>query len=204
MVSSRDERGSVGSIPVFRQRRSDQRSGRKIELLSLCRCWSCFWFVESIFIHFRSLTSAWNLTGCVGAVLASPLYLVISIQYFRTNNRILYIISWKCWVYTSDSCFILMIVSFLQVKTHLQAQAVQQIAVGHQHRHKSMSHALKSIYKDSGVVGLWRGVSGAIPRVLLFLQTFKAVKSVTRKLWPEISLVKRRRIYAFGKSKILG
>ncbi|GAU92531.1 hypothetical protein RvY_04600-2 [Ramazzottius varieornatus] len=80
-------------------------------------------------------------SGCVGAGLASPLYLV---------------------------------------KTHLQAEAAQQIAVGHQHHHKSMTRALVNIYKDSGIPGLWRGVGGAIPRVAVGsasqLATFSMVK----------------------------
>ncbi|XP_059151378.1 solute carrier family 25 member 35-like isoform X2 [Physella acuta] len=51
------------------------------------------------------------------------------------------------------------------VKTHLQSKANKEIAVGHQHPHESMSHAIKSIYKDHGTFGLWRGVSGAMVRV---------------------------------------
>ncbi|CAG5116978.1 unnamed protein product [Candidula unifasciata] len=54
---------------------------------------------------------------------------------------------------------------FYMVKTQLQSKANTEIAVGHQHPHESMSHALRTIFKDHGVLGLWRGVSGAVARV---------------------------------------
>ncbi|KAA0711705.1 Solute carrier family 25 member 34 [Triplophysa tibetana] len=53
------------------------------------------------------------------------------------------------------------------VKTHLQAQTVKSIAVGHQHNHQGVSSALVSIYQREGVLGLWRGVNGAVPRVMV-------------------------------------
>ncbi|KAJ7999457.1 hypothetical protein DPEC_G00194630 [Dallia pectoralis] len=66
------------------------------------------------------------------------------------------------------------------VKTHLQAQAVSAIAVGHQHNHQGMSNAFASIYRREGVVGLWRGVNGAVPRVMVGsavqLATFSSAK----------------------------
>lgn len=37
------------------------------------------------------------------------------------------------------------------VKTHLQAEATTTIAVGHQHHHKGMMNALKTIYSKHGV-----------------------------------------------------
>lgn len=70
---------------------------------------------------------------------------------------------------------------FYMIKTHLQSKANKEIAVGHQHPHESMSHAFKSIFKDHGVNGLWRGVSGAIVRVTVGsasqLSTFSAAKN---------------------------
>ncbi|CAG02891.1 unnamed protein product, partial [Tetraodon nigroviridis] len=51
------------------------------------------------------------------------------------------------------------------VKTHLQSQANSSIAVGHQYKHQGMIHALRAIYKDHGVIGLWRGSSAAVARV---------------------------------------
>ena len=51
------------------------------------------------------------------------------------------------------------------MKTHLQSQAVKEIAVGFQHSHSSMSEGLRSIYFEHGILGLWRGVGGAAGRV---------------------------------------
>ncbi|XP_074883794.1 solute carrier family 25 member 34 isoform X4 [Buteo buteo] len=66
------------------------------------------------------------------------------------------------------------------VKTHLQAQTLAAVAVGHQHNHESISGAFKSIYKQHGVAGLWRGVTGAVPRVAVGsaaqLATFTSAK----------------------------
>ncbi|KAM6371814.1 solute carrier family 25 member 34 isoform 3-T3 [Pluvialis apricaria] len=66
------------------------------------------------------------------------------------------------------------------VKTHLQAQTLAAVAVGHQHNHESISGAFGSIYKQHGVAGLWRGVTGAVPRVAVGsaaqLATFASAK----------------------------
>ncbi|XP_023686080.1 solute carrier family 25 member 34 [Paramormyrops kingsleyae] len=66
------------------------------------------------------------------------------------------------------------------VKTHLQAQAVEAIAVGHQHNHQGVSSAFATIYRREGVIGLWRGVNGAVPRVMVGsasqLATFSSAK----------------------------
>ncbi|XP_051551226.1 solute carrier family 25 member 34-like [Myxocyprinus asiaticus] len=74
------------------------------------------------------------------------------------------------------------------VKTHLQAQAVATIAVGHQHNHQGVSSAFVSIYQREGVLGLWRGVNGAVPRVMVGsaaqLATFSSAKDwVTHAQW---------------------
>ncbi|XP_068018908.1 LOW QUALITY PROTEIN: solute carrier family 25 member 34 [Melanerpes formicivorus] len=74
------------------------------------------------------------------------------------------------------------------VKTHLQAQTLSALAVGHQHNHENISAAFKSIYKQHGVAGLWRGVSGAVPRVAVGsaaqLATFTSAKDwVCEQQW---------------------
>ncbi|XP_029631884.1 solute carrier family 25 member 34 [Salmo trutta] len=74
------------------------------------------------------------------------------------------------------------------VKTHLQAQTVEAIAVGHQHNHQGVSSAFANIYRREGVVGLWRGVNGAVPRVMVGsaaqLATFSSAKEwVARLQW---------------------
>ncbi|XP_069803601.1 solute carrier family 25 member 34 [Dendropsophus ebraccatus] len=71
------------------------------------------------------------------------------------------------------------------VKTHLQAQTVAAIAVGHQHNHQSVSSAFETIYKKQGILGLWRGVNGAVPRVMVGsavqLATFANAKEWVKK-----------------------
>ncbi|XP_038642974.1 solute carrier family 25 member 35 isoform X1 [Scyliorhinus canicula] len=70
------------------------------------------------------------------------------------------------------------------VKTHLQAQST--IAVGHQYQHQGTFHALMGIYRRHGIVGLWRGASAAVPRVIVGsaaqLSTFSATKQFTNDL----------------------
>ncbi|XP_075213980.1 solute carrier family 25 member 35-like [Lycorma delicatula] len=51
------------------------------------------------------------------------------------------------------------------VKTHLQSKAATNIAVGHQHDHHGTLQALRSIFKEHGFFGLWRGVIGACVRL---------------------------------------
>ncbi|XP_073172405.1 solute carrier family 25 member 34 isoform X3 [Lepidochelys kempii] len=72
------------------------------------------------------------------------------------------------------------------VKTHLQAQTVAAMAVGHQHNHRGVSSAFETIYRKQGLVGLWRGVNGAVPRVMVGsavqLATFASAKEWVEKL----------------------
>ncbi|KAJ8260216.1 hypothetical protein GJAV_G00178440 [Gymnothorax javanicus] len=74
------------------------------------------------------------------------------------------------------------------VKTHLQAQTMEAIAVGHQHNHQGVSRAFASIYQREGLLGLWRGVNGAVPRVMVGsacqLATFSSAKEwVSQSQW---------------------
>ncbi|EHB11995.1 Solute carrier family 25 member 34 [Heterocephalus glaber] len=66
------------------------------------------------------------------------------------------------------------------VKTQLQAQTVATMAVGHQHQHQSVLGALETIWRQQGLLGLWRGVGGAVPRVMVGsaaqLATFTSAK----------------------------
>lgn len=50
------------------------------------------------------------------------------------------------------------------IKVRIQAKS-HAIAVGHQHNLTGMIDGLKSIWKEEGWKGLFRGVNGAIPRV---------------------------------------
>lgn len=49
------------------------------------------------------------------------------------------------------------------VKTQLQSQSHGQFTVGHQHQHNGAMSALSSAYRNNGVRGLWRGLSGIVP-----------------------------------------
>lgn len=53
---------------------------------------------------------------------------------------------------------------FYLVKTRLQSHAAKSISVGHQHKHSGTANALKEIFKNEGVKGLFRGVLPQIPR----------------------------------------
>ncbi|XP_017287394.1 solute carrier family 25 member 35 [Kryptolebias marmoratus] len=68
------------------------------------------------------------------------------------------------------------------VKTHLQSQSTASIAVGHQYKHEGMIHALRVIYRQHGILGLWRGSSAAVPRVSVGsatqLSTFSSAKEL--------------------------
>ncbi|XP_028654190.1 solute carrier family 25 member 35 isoform X2 [Erpetoichthys calabaricus] len=72
------------------------------------------------------------------------------------------------------------------VKTHLQSQSTASIAVGHQYQHQGMLHALVCIRKEHGILGLWRGASAAVPRVMVGsacqLSTFSAAKEFVSDL----------------------
>ncbi|KAG8505620.1 Solute carrier family 25 member 34 [Galemys pyrenaicus] len=80
-----------------------------------------------------------------------------------------------------------------QVKTQLQAQTVAAMAIGHQHQHQSILDALETIWRQQGLAGLWRGVGGAVPRVMVGsaaqLATFASAKAwVQEQQWlPEDS-----------------
>uniref|UniRef100_A0A096P2U4 Solute carrier family 25 member 35 n=1 Tax=Papio anubis TaxID=9555 RepID=A0A096P2U4_PAPAN len=68
------------------------------------------------------------------------------------------------------------------VKTHLQAQAASEIAVGHQYKHQGMFQALTEIGQKHGLVGLWRGALGGLPRVIVGSSTQLCTFSSTKDL----------------------
>jgi solute carrier family 25 protein 34/35 len=53
------------------------------------------------------------------------------------------------------------------IKTQLQSQAAESIAVGHQHGHSGLVHAVKSIYMKHGIQGLWRGAHATVLRAVV-------------------------------------
>ncbi|XP_044268280.1 solute carrier family 25 member 35-like [Tribolium madens] len=52
------------------------------------------------------------------------------------------------------------------IKTQLQSQAANTIAVGHQHGHAGLVHAVKRIYSQHGIQGLWRGADAVMLRAV--------------------------------------
>ncbi|KAK5624152.1 hypothetical protein CRENBAI_002458 [Crenichthys baileyi] len=68
------------------------------------------------------------------------------------------------------------------VKTHLQSQSTSSIAVGHQYKHQGMIHALRIIYRQHGILGLWRGSSAAVPRVSVGSATQLSTFSSSKEL----------------------
>nr|XP_005544771.1 solute carrier family 25 member 34 isoform X2 [Macaca fascicularis] len=71
------------------------------------------------------------------------------------------------------------------IKTQLQAQTVAAMAVGHQHNHQTVLGALETIWRQQGLLGLWQGVGGAVPRVMVGsaaqLATFTSAKAWVQK-----------------------
>lgn len=74
---------------------------------------------------------------------------------------------------------------FFLVKTHMQSQAKESIAVGFQRKHEGTWAAFKKIYSVRGFRGLYRGVIGNIPRAALGsgaqLATFEPTKDFLRR-----------------------
>lgn len=67
------------------------------------------------------------------------------------------------------------------IKTQIQAQSEGKFAVGYQHKHKGTFDAFKTVIRENGVTGLWRGCSGIILRTAagssVQLSTFSNCKS---------------------------
>jgi solute carrier family 25 protein 34/35 len=81
------------------------------------------------------------------------------------------------------------------VKTHLQSLAASSIAVGYQHTHTGCTNALRKIYLEHGILGLWRGACGAMPRAGIGsatqLLSFSLCKDYFRKYEVIITMVKK-------------
>ncbi|KAH8291251.1 hypothetical protein KR054_010047 [Drosophila jambulina] len=56
---------------------------------------------------------------------------------------------------------------FYMIKAQQQAQAVEAIAVGFQHRHTSMIDAMRQIYRTQGIRGFWRGATTCLSRAVM-------------------------------------
>ena len=53
------------------------------------------------------------------------------------------------------------------MKTQLQAQSAQCLAVGHQHKHSGTWSAFRSLWKEGGFKSLYRGWYANIPRLFV-------------------------------------
>ncbi|XP_076291764.1 solute carrier family 25 member 35 isoform X3 [Lasioglossum baleicum] len=56
---------------------------------------------------------------------------------------------------------------FYLLKTQLQSQSAQTIAVGHQHNHAGTWSSFKSLWKEGGIAALYRGWYANIPRLFV-------------------------------------
>ena len=83
----------------------------------------------------------------------------------------------------------------MQIKTQFQAEAATSIAVGAQHHYNGFANALATIVREHGILGLWRGVTGAMPRVTVGsaaqLSSFSKAKEIitNRGIFPENSIL---------------
>lgn len=93
---------------------------------------------------------------------------------------------------------------FYMVKTQLQSKAAQSIAVGYQHKHNSMTAALKDIYKQNGIRGLWRGADSTIPRAALGSGAQMATFGVTKEFLRSRDLVVNPVANSFAAGAIAG
>lgn len=66
----------------------------------------------------------------------------------------------------------------------MQARANADIAVGYQHSSQGLASAFRTIYGQHGIVGLWRGVSTTVVRVMVVssvqLPTFAKTRGMRR------------------------
>ncbi|XP_014278380.1 solute carrier family 25 member 35 [Halyomorpha halys] len=74
---------------------------------------------------------------------------------------------------------------FYLVKVRMQAQTTEAIAVGTQHKVGGTADALRQIWRNEGITGLWRGSNGSAPRLAVAsafqLSTFSLSKEYIAK-----------------------
>ncbi|KAM8712317.1 hypothetical protein ACLKA7_012783 [Drosophila subpalustris] len=93
---------------------------------------------------------------------------------------------------------------FFMIKTQLQSQAVNQIAVGYQHNHTSFRSALRETYKKGGIIGLWRGSLSALPRAAVGSGAQIATFGKTKALLVEYDVVTHPTYNSFCAGLIAG
>jgi solute carrier family 25 protein 34/35 len=93
---------------------------------------------------------------------------------------------------------------FFMLRTRLQSQAVQEIAVGYQHKHTGMISAFKEIYSKHGIQGLYRGVSITFPRAMMGSGTQIAAFGFTKDFFHRKTSVKNETFISFTSGLIAG
>lgn len=93
---------------------------------------------------------------------------------------------------------------FYMVKTQLQSMAAKQIAVGYQHKHTSMTSALKDIYTQNGIRGLWRGADSTLPRAALGSGAQIATFGVTKEFLRSRDIIVNPVANSFAAGAIAG
>lgn len=93
---------------------------------------------------------------------------------------------------------------FYMVKTQLQSMAAKQIAVGYQHKHTSMTSAMKDIYKRNGIKGLWRGANSTLPRAALGSGAQIATFGVTKEYLRSRDIIVNHIANSFAAGAIAG
>lgn len=93
---------------------------------------------------------------------------------------------------------------FYMVKTQLQSMAAKEIAVGYQHKHTGMISALKDIYKQNSIRGLWRGAGSTLPRAALGSGAQIATFGVTKEYLRSKDIIVHPMANSFAAGAIAG
>ncbi|CAG9865415.1 unnamed protein product [Phyllotreta striolata] len=89
------------------------------------------------------------------------------------------------------------------IKTQLQSQAAQKISVGTQHGHKGLHAAFRTIYKDEGIFGLWRGGVATCMRAVVGSSTQLTTFAISKDLLREYELFLRYPVVASFVASII-
>lgn len=90
------------------------------------------------------------------------------------------------------------------IKTQLQSQSVKKIAVGFQHGHASAIQAIKTIYHQNGIFGLWRGASATMLRALVGSTAQLTTFAMSKDKLQEYEIFKNSRLLTSFVGSIFG
>lgn len=107
-----------------------------------------------------------------------PIENIYILLFIPSRNRRTFIQTNHLRIYSNQSK------SRCQVKTQIQAQSAQSIAVGYQHGHTGTLSAFIKLWKQGGMAALYRGWYANIPRLFIGsstqLTTFGLVSDLLR------------------------